>query len=55
MKEAALQKNGYIPDQIYFAARDGMRLTLGELLKSLNDDELEKLLKRVSWLAITRC
>ncbi|XKL64612.1 hypothetical protein PGB90_004698 [Kerria lacca] len=45
MKEAALQKIEYVPEQVYFAARDGMAISLCSLLESMSQEQLRELLR----------
>lgn len=47
MKEAALQKIEYVPEQVYFAARDGMAISLCSLLESMSQEQLRELLRTV--------
>lgn len=50
MKEAALHRIEYLPEQIYFAARDGMAISLCSLLETMNQEKLKELLETVSRL-----
>lgn len=49
MKEAALQRIEYVPEQLYYAARDGMAISLCSLLEGMSQEQLKDLLKRVSF------
>lgn len=49
MKEAALQKIEYVPERVYYAARDGMAISLCALLEGMSQEQLKDLLKMVSF------
>lgn len=49
MKEAVLNKIEYVPEQVYFAARDGMAISLCSLLETMSQEQLKDLLETVSF------
>lgn len=48
MKEAALNQVEYVPEQVFFSARDGMAISLCTLLDTVNQEQLKELLETVS-------
>lgn len=44
-----IQEVQYLPDQVYFAARDGMVRILCSLLENMSHDQLKEFLSRVSY------
>lgn len=49
-----IQEIQYLPDQIYFAARDGMVRSMCSLLENMSHDKVKELLGRVSF-AVAIC
>lgn len=49
MKESVRDKIEYVPEQVYFAARDGMAISLCSLLDTMSQEQLKDVLESVSF------